>query len=344
MQRQLGLVMLATLLISACDTKDIPPGNKGFMFDRTGIFALYIGGDGLLEDEILEPGTHFVGFYDEIRDVNCKDATETEAVSVLTRSDLPVQVDIRITFRADCDTKESLLKIINGVQSADGTVEPSELFQRYLQPVIRSSVRDRLAEVTIDQVKTIRGTLDDGVLEDLEKMIEEKGTPVKVTLLQLANIVLPPEITEKNKQIEMARQEAEQQREQKKASQVRLERELFEAQEDRKVQVETAEKEKEVSIVNAERDKQMRVLEAQGELEARKLAAAADLEVAIKEAEGIAALRAQLSAEYLRYLEITKSNEAKLQMAQSLAEGTKWYVDKDFLLAPDSSGKIAVSP
>lgn len=328
------LVVVALTLLGAvgCATEDIPPGNKGFMFDRTGSLALYTGGAGLLTDVVLGPGTHYTGLYDEVRDTDCKDAHAKETIDVLTQSDLTVKVDLRLTYSADCSSPEQLKKIFDQVVSDGRTIQPTALYARYILPIVRESLRNRLATVTIEEVKNVRQELRNGIRADLDTATTSQGNPVLIKILTVSDIKLPEEIIQKNRQIELARQEAEQEREKQQAARYRLERELFEAQQDRKVQREEAEKRKEVAEINAERDKAVVILAAEGDLEAKR-----------REAEGIQAVRAQLSGDYLRYLSILKEAEVRQQMAASMAQGTKWYVGPEFLIPPDSGGKIAIT-
>ena len=334
-KKRIAAVFLSTvvgLLASGCGTEDIPPGNNGFLFDRTGALAFYTGGSGLIREEILGPGTHYTGIYDQIRDVNCKDEHVKESIDVLTKSDLTVKVDLRITYSANCETKESLLKIIDQVSAPEGhTVQPSSLYDRYILPIIRESLRNRLASVTIEQVKNVRQELRDGIHKDLDDGIKDRANPISIRILTVSDIQLPVEIVEKNRLIELARQEAEQEREKQKAAKFRLERELFEAQEDRKVKREEAEKEKEVAEINAERDKNIVIKRAEGLLESKK-----------RESEGIKEIRAQISGEYLRYLQILKESEVRMETARSMAKGTKWYVGPEFIIPPGSDSRVAI--
>jgi regulator of protease activity HflC (stomatin/prohibitin superfamily) len=316
-----------------CSSEDIPPGNKGFLFDRTGALAFYTGGSGLVTDEVLLSGTHYTGFYDEIRDVNCKDTETRESAEVLTASDLTVKVDLRLTYSANCDTPASLEKILQQVATNDGddTVEPEALYARYILPIIREALRNRLAAVNIERVKEVREDLRIGIREDLEKSILKEGHPVHVRILTVSDIQLPNEIVEKNREIELARQDAEAEREKQAAARFRLERELFEAQQERKVRVEEAERLRDVARIEAEKDKEVVILKAEGDLEARK-----------REAEGIEAIRAQIDDRYLRYLSVLKDAEVRERMAEAMSQGTKWYVGPEFLIPPDSSGTVSV--
>lgn len=317
--------------LPACGTEDIPPGNKGFIFDRTGALALYSGGDGLETDSVLQPGTHYTGLYDEVRDINCKDDLEQEYVDVLTKSDLTVKIDIRVTYAADCTTKEQMVKILDQVGSDGQTIEPEVLYQRYILPIIRESLRTFIASINVEDVKNVRVALGDQIRADLQKSIAKLGDPVIIKHLTVSDMVLPPEIVEKNRQIELARQDAEQEREKQNAAKYRLERELFEAQEDRKVQKEAAERDKEVQEINAERDKQVSILRAEAVLEAKK-----------REAEGVRALRAELTGPYLDYLKTMKDAEVRSELARSMGAGTVWYIGPDFLVPPGTPASVAV--
>lgn len=326
-------LILASLVLTACGTEDIPPGNKGFMFDRTGALALYSGGTGLQTDLILGPGTHYTGLYDEVRDINCRDSHAKEAVNVLTKSDITVLVDIRITYAARCDSKEAMIRVLNEVTSLEGnSIEPQTLYDLYILPIVRESLRNRLADVTVEDVKAVRSELKDGIIKDLEKSIVDNTQPVSIRILTVSDIQLPPEIVEKNRQIELARQEAEQEREKQEAAKHRLARELFEAQKEREVQRENAEKLKDVALIDADRDKQVSILNAE-----------ADRESKIRLAEGIKALRSQLTKDYVRYIAVIKDAEVRQELAKSMQQGTKWYVGPEFLIPPDGTAKVALS-
>jgi regulator of protease activity HflC (stomatin/prohibitin superfamily) len=211
------------------------------------------------------------------------------------------------------------------------TVEPVALYERYVLPIIRESIRNRLATVTIEKVKEVREQLRIGIREDVEKSIKEQGSPVHVRILTVSDMVLPEEIIQKNREIELARQDSEAEQEKQKAAKFRLERELFEAQEERKVKVEEADRQRDVARIEAEKDKEVRVLQAEAELEAKK-----------KEAEGIEAIKAQIDDRYLKYLSVLKDAEVREKMAESMSQGTKWYVGPEFLIPPDSNAAIAL--
>src|SRR5690606_33136172 len=101
-------------------------------------------------------------------------------------------VDIRITYAADCSTPERLKEILDKVEATDGTVQPEALYNRYILPVVRSSLRNALADVTIEDVKQVRNEIREEVITDLRASIEEGGQPVEIKILQVSNIVLPP--------------------------------------------------------------------------------------------------------------------------------------------------------
>lgn len=66
MTRHLFVLIAAAASLAGCSSQDIPQAHKGRLFDKTGIFALYAGGDGF-KGPILGPGTKYTGLYPEVR-------------------------------------------------------------------------------------------------------------------------------------------------------------------------------------------------------------------------------------------------------------------------------------
>ncbi len=145
-------------------------------------------------------------------------------------------------------------------------------------------------------------------------------------------MLLPKEIVEKNRQIELARQDAELQTEKQKTAKVRLERELFEAQQDRLVQKEQAEKERDVKLIRAEAQKKVSAIDAEALRDAKVL-----------EAEGIKALKAQLNPSYVTYLKVLQDAEVSKAQAKALGTGTVYYMGADFLVPPGQRASVSAS-
>lgn len=325
LQRMLSITALIamTFLMTACDTQDVPPGHKGFMFDKTGTLALYTGGEGLQTDTVLGSGTHYTGYYDEVIGVNCQDAHVKDQLQVLTKSDMKVTIDIRVTYAADCDSAESLAKIIEQVprRGENPYVQPPAVFEKYVMPSIREALRNELAGVTIEEVKGVRGDLATAIRDEVNASIKEKKFPVRIDLLAVSDITLPEAITAKIKEIEVARMEANKEQEKQRAAKVRLERELFEAEQEREVATQRSLKAKEIKEMDAKAD-----------LEVRKL-----------EAQGIAELRKQLTPQYLEFLRLEKEAEVQKKMAESMGQGSVYYLgDKDFMLAPGTHSSVSL--
>lgn len=317
------MVGLIVVPLFGCKTEEIPAGYQGFKFDRTGAMALYIGGNGLDTEQVLHSGTHYMGIYNSIRGANCQHAHTREHISVLTRSDMEVEVDLRVTYSADCTSRESLETLISQVQPAEDSlfVMPEAVFERYVMPIIRESLRNHLASYTLEEVKDVRGELAIAIRDDLEEAIAERGFPVLIDVLTVSNITLPASITEKIGEIEVARMDVHQERERRRAAEVRLERELFEAEEQRAVARE-----------NAEREEEVRSIEARAELEVQRL-----------HAEGIAEIRRQLTPSYIEYLRLHKDAEVQSEIANSLGAGTVFYLGQDFLVPPNTNANVSVS-
>lgn len=334
-RRSLLCATLATfaLLTTGCDTQDVDPGHKGFLFDRTGALAFYSGGEGLKTDTVLGPGTHFMGVYDELRIVDCRDVEILEQAQVLTQSDITVTIDLRLTYAADCSSGETLTKLINEVplKGTDHIVRPQPVYDLYVRPIVRESLRNFIADITIEDVKRVRLGLRERIAKDLDTSIKTRGNPVLIKIVAVSNMLLPKEIVDKNRQIELARQDAELQTEKQKTAKVRLERELFEAQQDRLVKKEQAEKERDIKLIRAEAQKKVSIIDAEAKRDAK-----------ILEAEGVKALRAQLTPAYVSYLKVLQDAEVAKVQAKALGAGTVYYMGSDFLVPPGQKSSVSV--
>jgi len=336
------LLVLSSGVTAACGSEDIPPGHKGFLFEKTGVLLLYMGGDGLQTDELLGPGTHYTGLYGELKMVNCQDREAKEVIEVLSKADLPVTIHVRVTYAIDCTSPERVATIIDTVKAdKDGVVQGEFVYQRYVMPVIRGSLRDSVSGISIEAIKGSRETLKKALnraLISTSVPADDEGPAVNdklflIKVLEVSQIILPEEITQKNKEIELARQEAEQEVEKRNAAKVRLERELFEAQEQRKVAVEQEQAAAQVDEVRANKAKAVAIIAAQAKLEEAKL-----------KADSIRAVNAALTPEYMSYLTLMENVAVQKAMAAALGNGTVFYVDKDFLVPPNTNTSVAVPP
>jgi len=270
--------------------------------------------------------------YDELRIVDCRDAETLEQVEVLTSSDITVTIDLRFTYSADCGSKESLDLLINEVPSdSDNVVRSGKVYELYVLPIVRESLRNFIADITIEDIKKVRLGLRNQVREDLINSIEQHGHPVNIKIVAVSNIRLPQEIVQKNREIELARQDAELQTEKQKTAKVRLERELFEAQQDRLVQREQAEKSRDVKLIDAEADKRVQIIAAEADRDAKRL-----------EAEGMKAVRAQLSRDYVEFVRVNHDADVAKAQANALGKGTVYYLGQDFLVPPGQRADVAV--
>lgn len=281
--------------------------------------------------------------------VNCTDDQHKEAISVLTKSDLPVVVDIRVTYSARCDAA-GVVKILETVSTSPnanppGSVQPDQLYERYIMPIIKQSVRDKLAGVSMEQVKEERQAIQTKVAEDLDNVIQSEEYPVDIKLVVVSNMQLPVEVTEMNKKIELQRQEKEREIELKEAVRMRLGRQQFEAEQEREIAKVRAEQEKDVAKIKAEQEKQVLVIDAEAARDALLLQAEAERDARLLEAQGIQSLSGALNPSYLKYLEMleyTKRLES-MSSAISVSTGSVWYLgDRDFVIPPGSNTGVSV--
>jgi len=320
-----SLKMFAIALISVISlgcNEDVDPGYRGFVFEK----SMFGSSAGLDTSDIVSEGSRYTGMVNELRLVDCRDAEQREQIEVLTKSDITVTIDLRLTYSAKCDAT-SLESLLKEVPTDERNVVRSEkIYSYYVLPIVRESLRNYIAGITIEDIKNVRAELRNRILQDLEAEIKSKGHPVDIKIVAVSNMKLPLEVVEKNRSIELARQDAELQVEKQKTSKVRLERELFEAQQERLVKKEQAERNRDVAIIEAESQKNVRLIAAETDRDAK-----------ILEAEGIQAIRNQLTPNYVRFIEAGYHKDIMVEQAKSMGNGTVYYLGQDFLVAPGSA-------
>jgi len=181
------VILLLSLL--AC-SMDIAPSQKGMMFDRSGVLALYVGGDGLT-GEVLQPGTYWTGFYDEVRIVDCATSTQKEAMTSLTQDGVQFGVDLYVRFRANCadDAVQTLLSSVP--RGEDGVVGSQTLYATFIRGPLGESIRKNVSPYVANDLNTNRTQILDGIRADFLAMLEESSSRVVVEELNLSNMDFP---------------------------------------------------------------------------------------------------------------------------------------------------------
>ncbi len=274
---------------------------------------------GKYSSEELQPGLHFkIPFIQEIKQVDVKvhainykgarDLKDREgvinkpAITVLDQRGLPIEVELTVQYRLLPDSAAELLQ-----EWGDNWEE------KLVNPVCREVVRDVIGDYPAELIPTKRPEIAKKIEERIRKEIKKQSnSAVQVVGVQLRNILLPPEIQKKIKEVQLAKQEAERM----------------------KYVEEQAKREQEVKRIQAETQKIEKVIKAQAEAEQRVIQAKAEAEARLKRAEAEAKANRMLSQSIDSKVLKWKELEVQSRIAESLKQNPNV---KLFLNLPSSS-------
>ncbi len=189
-----GLAVAAT----GCASMDIPQAHRGRMFSRTGLLALYTGSDGL-SGPVRDPGSHFVGIYNELRTVDCSTKTVTESLDTLTRDGVHFGFDIAIRFSADC-SDEGVISLLTRMSPADGqNISTAQIFATFIQPAVGEAARELVAPLRANELNEKQGLVAAGVKKRFaEVMTQREKKIVTVYEINVTNFHFPPSLDSAN--------------------------------------------------------------------------------------------------------------------------------------------------
>ena len=182
---------LCIALLTGCASQDIPQAHKGRMFDRTGPFALFIGGKGFT-GPVLKPGTYFTGTYNEIYMVDCSMVTMREPLTALTKDGVQFGLDIYVRFSADCsdDTVSTLLS--SGVPDKDHTISAERLYAGLVRPAVGEAVRQVVSPYRANDLNEKREELLAGIRKQfIDIMLAREKHIINVYEVNLSNLDFP---------------------------------------------------------------------------------------------------------------------------------------------------------
>lgn len=193
--------IIALLFSVGCSTGDIPPAHKGMLYNRTGFFAFYSGGGGLM-GPVLEPGTHYLGVYNELRIVECSQVTIKEPLTALTKDGIQFSLDVYVTFSIDCSNEqiEKLLKTL-APAGKDSMITATQVYETYIRPNIGQAVRTNVSPERANDINDRREI----ILAQIHKsfvsgMKAQEQNFVQLQQLVLSNLGFPTEMNEANTQ------------------------------------------------------------------------------------------------------------------------------------------------
>ena len=229
------IIIFIVLGIAAANIKIVPQANA-FVIERFGAYV-----------STWSVGIHFkIPFIDRIaKRVNLREQVlDFKPQPVITKDNVTMQIDTVLFFQI---TDPKLFTY--GVSNPFAAIEN----------LTATTLRNIIGELELDETLTSRDIINTRMRSALDEASDPWG--IKVTRVELRNIIPPNDIQEAMEK------------------QMRAERE-------RRQNILRAEGEKKSSILRAEGQKESQILEAQARKEAVILAAEADREAAIRRAEG----------------------------------------------------------
>lgn len=192
-----GLV-LGAALSTGCATMDIPQAHRGRMFSRTGLLALYTGSDGM-SGPVRDPGSHFVGIYNEVRTVDCSTKTVTESLDTLTRDGVHFGFDIAIRFSADC-SDEGVTTLLGRIAPTDGqNVGTDQIFVTFIQPAIGEAARELVAPLRANELNEKQGEVATGVKKRFSELMTQREKKLVIVYeVNVVNFHFPPALDSAN--------------------------------------------------------------------------------------------------------------------------------------------------
>lgn len=209
MKKLLTIIPFITLL--GCSTEEVAQAQKARMFGKTGALAFYSGAKGF-NGPILGPGTHYTGFYDELRKVDCTQKTQKESLQALTKDGVQFSLDIYIRFSIKCDSNEAVTDVLDKFAPTtwpdqdkhpewEHVIFPDQMYSTYLRPAIGESVRSSVSPFIANEINNNREKIFDNIKTRFLDIIKKDGNASKhVTIfdINLSNLDFPDEMDHAN--------------------------------------------------------------------------------------------------------------------------------------------------
>lgn len=210
------LLVLAVVAVVGCSSQSVPPAHKARLLNKTGMAALWMGGNGF-DGPVMGPGTYYTGVYNEYRAIDCSQRTLKEELTALTSDGVQFSLDLYISYGANCDDDAAvnalLSKLSPGAVQAPAAPDPKtsppeatteasdvvaltitapQIYGVYVRPALGESVREEVSHFIANDVNAKRDEIFDKIRSSFEAKLQ-KGTPRLVTVynLNLSNLDFP---------------------------------------------------------------------------------------------------------------------------------------------------------
>lgn len=190
---------LSFLSLFGC-AQDVPQAHVGQLFGKTGPLALYMGKVGLNGD-ILSPGTHFTGYYDEIKLLECGEKTKEERLPALTKDNIQFNLDVYLRHAPNCTNVEAVKFLLAQIAPADPnsrTITSDQIYATYLRSTIGESVRKAVQPIIANEINEKREKIFTDIRTDFEKTINQHKPKLVNVVLNLSNLNPPIEVKTAN--------------------------------------------------------------------------------------------------------------------------------------------------
>lgn len=194
------LLLLTVVLLAGCNVQDIPPAHIGWAFEIS-----TLGDSAGFNGPLLNPGSRKLGYYDQLRLIQCTESTTRETFESPTKNGVEFSADVYSRFRANCDDEKATHWVFRNIQPNpraalwaqeeqkedakaageaaaqkvdtgtfaedyyESTVTAAQLFKMYLRPAIGNAVRRAFAKRQSDEVNDQR----DAIAKEIEITVHE---------------------------------------------------------------------------------------------------------------------------------------------------------------------------
>jgi hypothetical protein len=196
MKRWIGVLLAGSMM--GCATQDIPQAHRGRIFGRTGLWALYQGEVGF-NGPVLDPGTRFLGAYDEMRMVDCSMRAVTEGFDTMTKDGVHFSFTMTVRFNTDC-SDDSVALMLNKLAPDKGdTITGQQIYKTFIAPAIKEAAREFVSPYRANELNDKQAEVVIGIRRRfLEIMETRENHIVLVHEVNMGELKFPPEMDAAN--------------------------------------------------------------------------------------------------------------------------------------------------
>lgn len=241
-----GVAALATTLVACGDRVTVAPNEVGKILTPNGY-----------KESTIPTSTFRLPFCwsvcDKLVTLDSSDKEVKEKIELFMPKDkLKMDFDVRLVLAVNPTKYDQLFTKIPAVKTESGYSIPlSKAYNTYAAQVVRMVSREMMSEFSISEVASNREIIGNQLAQRLVSEVENK-TPFIVRYAGLADVAYPDIITDAQEKAAERREQIAEEEAKTQKRMIELERELIEAQKQRKVDVEQAEAEAEVNRILAD--------------------------------------------------------------------------------------------